>query len=274
MDVAPHALERLSRLRLDFWGTTVDVLLQNSADLAHFDYYFQDHRRTGTSGRADFEIAFTAESKAFTDGSADALRSIFLRTPEFDWSCYEKYRGAARKPSPLPPFPFPPLSSTVRTVHASAASAPWAPDQAVLLHGPSLAGKSVLLLELLRTGWGFVSDDTVPIERERRLLSYRRPIGVRERTLGVHPWLRPFLAAAPSFRTPTGTTWAVHPAALPVRRAPQRTEWSWTVVLSPAAEFELHRIGEHSWRLAFDPARHARQAVAELSTTLNASTGT
>ncbi|MDH6133715.1 hypothetical protein P3T37_003113 [Kitasatospora sp. MAA4] len=257
-----------SRVRLRFWGVAVDVLLQSEADEAHFGYYFQDYRRPADISRAEFEIALVSEHRSFVDSPPGALRRIHLKGDGNSWSRYDEYRDKPNRPTPLPPFALPPLNASVRTVHASAAAAPWSPGESVLLHGPSRAGKSVLLLELLRNGWSFVCDDTVPVEDERWLLSYSRPIGVRERTLDVHPRVRDHLAGAPGFGTPTGTTWAVHPALLPVRRAAERTAWAWTVTLAPSSDYRLTRLADRHWAVAFDPARHTRQAAAELSAAL------
>ena len=127
-------------------------------------------RPTSTLGEADgcnlasdcFEVRLTSEQGPFYAGSS--ARSVFVREPSDAWTLWERFDTTPRA-TPIPPFPGPPLSDWVKTYHASAASHPSSKDSALTLLGRSVAGKSVLLLSLLRLGWHFVTDDTLVMTR-------------------------------------------------------------------------------------------------------------
>lgn len=57
--------------------------------------------------------------------------------------------------------------------------------RAVLLVGPSGWGKSTLTLELVRRGWGFLSDDFAPVDAEGWVAPFPRAVNVTDRTLDL-----------------------------------------------------------------------------------------
>jgi hypothetical protein len=57
--------------------------------------------------------------------------------------------------------------------------------RATLLVGPSGWGKSTLTLELVRRGWGFLSDDFAPVSTSGVVAPFPRAVNVTEQTLGL-----------------------------------------------------------------------------------------
>jgi len=56
----------------------------------------------------------------------------------------------------------------------------------IILSGPSSTGKTTLVLELVRRGLGYLSDDVAPLEHESRLLApFPKSAAVREETLAL-----------------------------------------------------------------------------------------
>lgn len=51
--------------------------------------------------------------------------------------------------------------------------------EALLLIGPVGTGKTTLALDLLERGWKLSSDDVAPIDALGRVLSFRRPVGIK-----------------------------------------------------------------------------------------------
>jgi hypothetical protein len=82
----------------------------------------------------------------------------------------------------------------------------------VILAGPALAGKSTLVLELMRIGYTFMSDDAAPIERSTgRLLPFPRAVGIRKGSGTEADILR---TVAPAGRLELPHKWLVNPSAL------------------------------------------------------------
>ncbi|MGW2893838.1 hypothetical protein ACWDAO_04140 [Streptomyces sp. NPDC001212] len=243
---------------------SVDLFVPSENDAKHFSYYFQDYLVPSLDTSPQLSIAFESTSGEFNRAKEGVKRKLHIKQGADSWVLYDEYESAPSLPTPFPPFALTPLKDKMRSFHASAATIPGSPDKALLLHGPSRSGKSTLLLELLKQGWSFICDDTALAGEEGELYSYSRPIGVRERTLRVHPWISQYLTSAPSFLTSTGTTWAVHPNSLPVLRGPSCTKWFGTVHLSFASEFSIRRLSEHSWSISMDPAKHTARAADSL----------
>lgn len=240
-----------------FWGVGTRVYFTRAKDREHYDYYFQDHRPGPALASPAYEVF--VEAKA---GDDVGRARVLLREPGKAWSELNDDNG-----TPLPPFQLPPLSTRVRTVHASAAHLAHGsgPHGTLVLHGPSTSGKSIILLELLREGWEFVTDDTLVIQDGRLILRYCRPIGVRSRTLRRLSWLRQHLDKARRFNTPTGVTHAVHPYDLGVPLAAEETPWIWTVLLHRSNTFAVHPRGENTLRIDLNVDRHLEKAVRSVT---------
>jgi len=68
--------------------------------------------------------------------------------------------------------------STSIMLHGAAVSAG---GKGIIIAGPTLAGKSTLVLELMKLGHRFLSDDAAPLERSSgRLLPFPRAVGMRK----------------------------------------------------------------------------------------------
>lgn len=86
-----------------------------------------------------------------------------------------------------------------------------ASGRGVILAGPAFAGKSTLVLELMRLGFSFMSDDAAPIERSSgRLLPFPRAVGIRKGTEAEANLLK---TVAPNGRLELPHKWLVDPAA-------------------------------------------------------------
>jgi hypothetical protein len=241
-------------MHFNFWGAATAVTVSNLEDEQHLLYYFQEYA-VEPQAQLDVQIRLAGpESESFTNGTGP--KQIWVKSGGYDWIHYETYTDRSTRPTPLPPFTFPPLSARVKTIHASAAATPDAPYRAVVFLGESTVGKSALLLTLLKRGWRFITDDTAVVTRSSTLLRYCRPIGVREETLQREPWLRAAVSISPQFQTFTGTTHAVNPRALHAPLAPDETPWDWTVQLHSAATFEVSTI-KQTMSVQFDVAEHS-----------------
>lgn len=247
-------------LHANFWGTHVAMLVEHGADEKRLRYYFQDYL-VDDHHDVDWEVLLRSTEGAFIGGDSDQSSTVWVRRPGQAWALYDGGRHGLRHATAIPPFSLPPLSGQVRTLHASAASPPWSPDHALVLHGQSTAGKSSLLLALLQRGWSFITDDTAVIDSDSMLLRYFRPIGIRERLFTANPWLANHVDHAPTFDTPTGVTHAVHPRDLGVPLAPERTTWQWTVQMTPGEDFHTDILGPQTMRLQFSVDNHLPQAV-------------
>ena len=73
-------------------------------------------------------------------------------------------------------------------------------DRGIILSGPSSAGKTTLVLELVRRGFGYLSDDVAAVCRDsKRLEPFPKRAAVRKRTLTLLG-----LDSAPTAPSPTG----------------------------------------------------------------------
>jgi hypothetical protein len=160
----------------------------------------------------------------------------------------------------VPPFGLAPLRDLVRVRHGAAVAAPDGGPRTLAITGPSGAGKSVALVGLLRAGWRFVSDDLLVtnLRRPGALHYYGRPVGVRERSLPLLPWLDPaVLAGAPRIPTRWGSTWMVRPEQLGrCASAAETLTLAWRLDLSRSADFTVAAAGRTT-RVGWDPQRHA-----------------
>lgn len=247
-------------LLLDFWGILVEVSLQTAEDLYYFGYYFQDFMVLGGAPPAVCVRLSTPDGTPFV--SSSGRKRVEVRDTGTAWRTCEDYDAAAPRPTPLPPFDLPPLRDTVRTYHASAASHPTLPIKTLIIHGDTTAGKSVLLLALLARGWHFVADDTLVMDHAARILRFTTPIGVRERTQDILPWIGAMLPrSAARYATWTGCTTVVHPNELPFRKAPQMTHGTWGLFLVRGSVFGSAARGPNMRVITLDIQRDLEQAI-------------
>jgi hypothetical protein len=102
-------------------------------------------------------------------------------------------------------------ASGILAIHAGAVTID---GRAVVIAGRSGRGKTTLVLELLRRGAAFVSDELALIGTDdRTVLAYPRGVHLRRSALGLFPELGD-LAALPSHALGGGSEWSVGPAAL------------------------------------------------------------
>ncbi|MFI8200428.1 hypothetical protein ACIF6K_28570 [Streptomyces sp. NPDC085942] len=249
-----------------FRDVTVEFRCPGPADTAHLRYYLSDHL-VPEGSPAELAVRMeTEDGGSFTAalGTA-ATKRVWWRTPAGPWRLYEEWGTRARLPSPVPPFGLPPLRDLVRIRHGAALAAPDGSARALAVTGDSGAGKSVVLLHLLRQSWEFVSDDLLVTDRQDkgRLYYYGRPVGIRERSLPLLPWLdAALLADAPRLPTRWGRTWMVRPQRLG-RCAPadQPLRLAWRLHLTRGARFEARTDGPTS-RVTWDPQLHLEELLA------------
>ncbi len=267
--MAPNRSEKVS-LWLDFWGARTKLRLDGAVDLAHFTYYFSDYV-TDPFSEPDVTVCLLATGDSYL-ASGPSDREVVI--VEHLTGRRQTLRGddTVRAATPIPPFALAPLAGRIRTVHAAAVTHPNAQRKAVVIHGPSTSGKSTLMLSLLRRGWAFMSDDTLPIDARNHVLKFTRPIGLRERTaklLGLGPEA---FASATRFHTPTGVTRVVHPRDLRCRIGPDQAEWTWTVTLEPTYKpFRSTVKSRRHLHLEFDVTRDHCAAIVAIEEFANES---
>lgn len=245
-------------LWFSFWGATTRVAVPTEADERHLRYYFRDYVIEPVEVW-DVDLRLNAGDGAAYVSASPAKRTVTGETR--DGQRFElRGQQTISAPTPLPPFALAPLRHTLTTIHAAAATPPAEPGSAVVLHGPSTAGKSSLVVALAGRGWGFLSDDTLPVDRLGRALPFTRPVGIRERTAMRLDVRRTEHPGAPRFQTGFGTTLSVHPRDLGWRIAePARIRW--VVTLQPSSSFAVESLSPHHARIAFDIEHHANEAV-------------
>jgi hypothetical protein len=198
-------------LDLDFFGVGTRIVVPAPFDEQHFRYYF-GHFVTELTAAPAIELHFATRPevsfvKALMD--SETVKVTMVREGEGPWRIHDLFTARSTQASPLPPFQLAPFRARYATIHAASLVHPRT-GGAVLLRGPSFSGKSVLTLELLRRGWGFLSDDMSIIEREScTLRAFPRPIGIRENTRKLLPWLDELVAGLEGgrrIRTPSGET--------------------------------------------------------------------
>ncbi|MBM7439368.1 hypothetical protein [Streptomyces sp. HB132] len=258
----PGAMAVAARFR----DVTVEFRCPDPADVAHLRYYLSDHLVDHDSPAGLVVRLETESGGSFTEalGTA-AVKRVRWRTTTGPWRLYEEWGEHARRPSPVPPFGLPPLRDLVHLRHGAAVAAPDGSARALAITGDSGAGKSLVLLHLLRLGWVFVSDDLLVTDRRHkaRLYSYGRPVGIRERSLPLLPWLDAgLLDDAPVLPTRWGRTWMVRPQRLG-RCAPpdQPLRLAWRLHLTRGARFDVRADGPTSW-VTWDPQEHLEELLA------------
>lgn len=255
----PQARHR--ELWFDFWGATTRVVVPTEDDQRHLTYYFQDYI-TAPAESAHVHVLLSAgENEAYMTAPV-ARRSVVVQTSDGRRSRLQGEQTVST-PTPLPPFTLEPLNLTLTTIHAAAATHPQSPEEAVVIHGPSTAGKSCLVSALVQQGWGFLSDDTVPIDRDGRALPFSRPVGIRERAAARSGIDRDQYGGALVFETRLGATLSVHPRDLgwPIAE-PARIRW--VVALQPSNSFAVETLSPHHVRITLDIERHEGDAVATI----------
>jgi hypothetical protein len=250
-----------------FRDVTVEFLCQDPGDAAHLRYYLSDHLEPqGARLRPEVSVRLETDGGgSFTAALGTATtKRVWWRTPAAPWRLYEEWGTRARLPSPVPPFGLAPLRDLVRTRHGAALAAPDGSARTLAVTGSSGSGKSVVLVHLLRLGWRFVSDDLLVTDRRTkgRLYYYGRPVGVRERSLPLLPWLdAALLADAPRVPTRWGDTWMVRPQRLGRCAPPDRPlQLAWRLHLAHGDRFTARTEGRAS-RVTWDPQRHLHDVL-------------
>lgn len=243
----------------DFWGVRVQTCLPTLEDKNHLAYYFRDYR-IEPAGKSDILINFKTCNNdipymkaAASQRSVEAIDSAGNVT---NWHGEETVSG----PTPLPPFTLKPLCELVTTIHAAAAAPPDAPEHAVLIHGPSMAGKSSLIMALANKGWWFLSDDTVPINSQGIALPFTRPVGIRERTARRNGINASLYKDAHCFSTTVGNTLSVHPSDLGYKTS-HPVPVRWVVTLKPATHFNARIVKNNHLILELDIHHHEAEAT-------------
>ncbi|GEM_PF-6750625 len=283
-------------LDLDFFGVGTRIVVPDSFDERHFRYYFGYFVREISEPPA-VELHFTTRP----DGSfvksllnKETLKVSMVREGDGPWRIHDMFTDRSTQPSPLPPFQMAAFSSRFTSIHAASVVHPRT-GEAALLIGPSFSGKSVLTLELLRRGWGFLSDDMSIIQRDGVVVwAFPRPIGIRENTRKLLPWIDERVAKLDGVRriqTPSGETLMVRVEDLfpgvccdsaPLRhlieldRSDDTTEISWVSQGQDICNARVHELLATappptqitSRRVTYNLEHHAGKVAAELETIL------
>jgi hypothetical protein len=249
----------------DFWGVVLELFVPSPEDERHFFYYFQDYILPQGFAEPRWSVRLSTTCLPFTGGKGQ--RKIEIKNSDGPWELYEEFSRSTKRPMPIPPFTLPPLNQLTRNYHASAASHPHDPLSALVIRGPSKTGKSILLLELLRAGWYYISDDTlVTADGGASLLRYTRPVGIREKAVELLPWINSsMLKRKIAFNTDTGKTTVVHPGEFYFRRAPLTTRAVWEVLLEFSEEFSVVPGAPGALTLRLDIDRHLGDALKAIN---------
>jgi hypothetical protein len=250
-------------LSFTFFGVAVELHVPTEQDstylAAHFDYY-----RTDGAERPDIRLWLEGDgdlpfvTALMHEGHRKQV-DVDTGTGRVVW---ESWSGRSQRGTPLPPFALPPLSNRFTVRHASAVSPE--PGRAVVVTGASRAGKTSLCLALVERGFAFLSDDTLLVTRESRVMPYLRPINVRDCTLRALPELRGKLAGtARAVWTPTGTTYmvAAHKVPYPIG---VESEVACTVRIAHAGGGLRVRRTPGELAIIGDVTRHLAEAADEI----------
>lgn len=239
-------------LDADFFGVHTRIHVDTANDAAHLRYYLHDHLRSvGDSSlpRVSIRLEVDGEHPFVATLGKSCTKRIWCRSWHGRWSLYEQFAERASRVSPIPPLSLRPLVDRLSVRHGAAVAAPDANDAALVITGGSGAGKSLVLLHLLRAGWPFVSDDLLVLERRDRwrVHYYGRPIGVRTVSLPLCGWLdQRWLDRAVTVPTMLGTTYMVRPEWVGSKhRSPCTVRWR--LDLSRDTTFSYRSSGATTW---------------------------
>ncbi|WP_441248524.1 hypothetical protein [Kitasatospora sp. McL0602] len=251
--------DRPAVLSARFCGVTTEFHCADPGDVDHLEYYLRDHLVAGAAPELSVLLESADGGSFIAALGTPTVKRAWWRTPGSPWQLYEEWQSRAERPSPVPPFGLAPLRDLVRIRHGAALAAPDGSLRTLAVTGASGAGKSVWLVQLLRAGWRFVSDDLLVLDRKApgRLHYYGRPVGVRERSLPLLPWLdETVLADAPRIPTRWGDTWMVRPQRLGRCAEPgQLLTLAWRLDLARGDDFTVRTAGGTA-RVSWDPQRH------------------
>jgi hypothetical protein len=266
-----HEPAATKKLTATFMGTTVACFVPAEEDLAHLQYYLRDHLSPDpAAAEPDLQIRLeTADGRPFTAALGTPVpKQVWTRARrERLWTRYEEFGARSTRPAPVPPFALPPLATRVQVRHGAAVAAPDGSSRALAITGDSGAGKSILVAYLLRCrSWRFISDDLLVLDRGSAAPAvhyYGRPIGVRERTMRLLPWLSATaLPGVPCIPTRWGKTWMIRPEALGQCAAPGETArlaWRLHLTRSDAFTTEYRRGCLH---IGWDPVLHLNRILS------------
>ncbi len=247
-----------------FCGVTTEFVCADRRDTDHLRYYLSDHLVAGRTRSPELTVRLeSADGGSFMAAlGTPVVKRAWWRTPDSPWRLYEEWQARSRRPSPVPPFGLPPLNELVRIRHGAAVAAPDGSPRTLAITGASGAGKSVALGTFLYAGWRFVSDDLLVLDERMHggLHYYGRPIGVRERSLPLLPWLdQAVLTDAPCIPTRWGKTWMVRPQLLGQCADPDETlTLAWRLDLSRSDDFTVATAGRTA-HVGWDPQHHLTQ---------------
>src|ERR1700738_5329861 len=149
----------LQPLSFEFYGVRCDIFVPTQVDADHLLYYF--HYFRASQGNPVIEISLEVEDTQapFMESllNSHLTKRISVRQSTKTWLLYDRFQAKSNRPTPIPPFEFAPLRDTIRLLHAASIVSPT--GGSLILTGGSFSGKSVLVLEMLRRGWRFQSDD-------------------------------------------------------------------------------------------------------------------
>jgi hypothetical protein len=172
------------KLCLNFYGIVIDLNFVNQDDLKHYQYYF-DYFQTSTVCLDNKLDTYWVSSNGYqsfckTLENPKFLKEIYVKQ-EDRWFLYDRFSSKPKQPSLIPPLHLSPLHDEYIGLHGAAISLN---GKSLLIFGKNNSGKSTYSINLVLTGFKFLSDDTVVYHsKSNKIYAFPRPIGIREGTL-------------------------------------------------------------------------------------------
>ncbi len=179
---------KLNRCTLHFFGHSFVYMSAAKSDIQHLELVFREFVAPAEMLANPKGIFLMSE-----DVSDPYIRDVFdplWGTKRIYYKLGEAWEEWTSEHTPIPPLTIAPLANRFLVLHGSSVEIN---GRAIAFCGPSFAGKSSLLLELVYQRSRAISDDLVIIEfgldGEPWVWRYPKPVGVRKPTLSLLSWL-------------------------------------------------------------------------------------
>lgn len=154
-------------VNLNFWSNVVNIRSDNDEIIEMITYIYKNYVCDSKKSILYFEIEEKKEClKILTNDYIDSVKYSYDEEHYKSWDSADAF---------LPPFNISPLKGKFLVFHGCAVEKDGV---SYLFMGPSMSGKTTLLLELLNRGYRAIADDLVIIENGV-MIPYKKPVGFR-----------------------------------------------------------------------------------------------
>lgn len=194
-----ESLEALHETTLRFFGRDFRYMSACERDITHIELIFR--RFVSPSEPVGIDATFCLSRDQDQDYVASLLDPDVVRSPVVTLGPDGDWCDWTSESTPIPPLVVAPLAGKFIVLHGACITCH---GETTAFIGPSFVGKSALLLECLKRGAQAVADDLVVVsvdDAEPHVWRYPKPVGVRNPTLNLLPWVRQCMEQVPVAHT-------------------------------------------------------------------------